>query len=96
MINSTRSRLYPTIGASSWIAFLPRCGVAGSGAEGSQRGSLRGTGVVALREKCWKDRGLGPARLAQFSPEPHTHSCDKSSPLATAIFRQEEGHVTLW
>lgn len=43
--------------------------------------------------------GLGGSWLLggrSLSSEPHAHSCDKGSPLATAVFRQEEGHGTLW
>lgn len=40
--------------------------------------------------------GWGPGLLAaRFSPEPDAHCRDEGSPLTTAVFGQEEGHVTL-
>lgn len=43
--------------------------------------------------------GLGGSRLLgvrRLSSEPHAHGCDEGGPLAAAVFRQEEGHGTLW
>lgn len=53
------------------------------------------------REKCWKGSGPGeflhPWLLAaQLSPESHAYGRDERRPFAAAIFRKEEGHVTLW
>jgi hypothetical protein len=43
IINSTRSMLYPTLCAISWVLFSSRCSVVGFGAGVSQHGSLGGT-----------------------------------------------------
>lgn len=43
--------------------------------------------------------GLGGSQLLgvrRLSSEPHAHGCDEGGPLAAAVFRQEEGHGTLW
>lgn len=78
--------------------------VAGSGVCVSQHSALeereRGrVGVAAFKEKLvlegqWAG---GPGLLAARSfSEPNAHCRDEGSPLATTIFRQEEGHITFW
>lgn len=54
IINSTRSILYPTLCAGSWLAAPPAAAEVGSGAGGSRPSSLGGTGVAARRETCWR------------------------------------------
>lgn len=44
----------------------------------------------------WGLGGSWPLVGRSLSSESHAHSCDKSGPFATAVFRQEEGHGTLW
>lgn len=60
-------------------------------------GSLEGIGGChfwrEVLEGWW---ARGPALLAHFSSEPNTHSRDEGGALATPIFGQEEGHITLW
>lgn len=103
-INSTRAlggilRGAPLLRSPSSLC----CGGVGAGA-GSPSGACwveHGGVVVGSREECWKGGGLGAGRIwllgdRRVSSEPHAHSCDKGGPLAAAVFRQEEGHGTLW
>lgn len=75
--------------AAVWRALAP--GVSPAWLAGRNRGCRFWREVL---EGLWAG---APALLAaRFSSEPHTHGRDEGSPLATTIFRQEEGHITLW
>lgn len=81
------------------------CGRVGAGA-GSPSGACwveHGGGVwssvlerSAGRVAGWGLGGSWLLGVRRVSSEPHAHSCDKGGPLAAAVFRQEEGHGTLW
>lgn len=72
----------PTLGLPAGLA----------GWNGGQSVLDRSAGRVAG----WGLGGSWPLVGRSLSSEPHAHSCDKSGPFATAVFRQEEGHSTLW
>lgn len=98
IINSTHSILYPTLCAISWLLFP------------SPLWQWRALVLASPSTARWKNGGLplgersvegqqvgGPGLLAApFFPEPYAHCCDEGGPLATTIFGQEEGHITLW
>lgn len=91
--------LYPTVGARGRLLLSSHCGSGGlwcwrlpaplAGRLGGRR--------LEREVSVGRAAGWGPGLLAaRFVPEPDAHGRDEGSPLATAIFRQEEGHVTLW
>lgn len=96
IINSTRSILYPTLCAISWLESpsLPRQ----RRAPGSpSTAGWEGQRSPPEERSAGRAAGGGPVPLAaRFFPEPDTHGRDERSPLATTVFGQEEGHVTLW
>lgn len=98
IINSTRSILYPTLCAISWLGFPPRCGGGGLWRRRlPPHGSLGGTGSPPQERSAGRAAGWGPVLLAaRLFPEPDAHRRDEGSPLAAAVFGQEEGHVTFW
>lgn len=97
IIDSTRSILYPTLCAISWLGSpspLRRGRPWRRGLPAQLAGRDRGS--PPEERSVGRTAGRGPVLLAaRFFPEPDAHGRDEGSPLATAVFGQEEGHVAV-
>lgn len=81
------------------FVFLPRCGSGGLvlASPSTALAGRMGWGRRLQKEVLEGQQAGGPGLLAAyFFSEPYAHCRDEGSPLATTVFRQQKGHITLW